>query len=209
MDRGLLIAFEGCDKSGKGTQVDELAKKFLMEGEEVIVIDFPCYDTPSGKIIEAILGGYHSIEATEGDIVQAMYVINRYEQQARIETALMQGKVVICDRYIYSSVAYGVATGQPEDWLLNIQHSLVQPDLTILLDIDYKEYQKRCKEFEELDEMETNEELIKGTISLYQKFAEMNEWAMFDGTMEIEELSDLIRHVVQLKIDEMSEIDEG
>ena len=206
LHRGLLIAFEGVDKSGKDTQVDELAKRLILEGHEVITIDFPAYDTPSGQAIRAILDDVHPLNPVSNPHeVQALYFINRYEQQHRIEVALMQGKVVICNRYIYSGVVYGVSTGVDPQWCLDAQHSLVQPDITIVLDIDYEEYVSRCDSYESLDAFERNEQAIKSAMELYYQFAEENEWVLLDGKGDIDEIADLAFHNVKLKVAEMEE----
>ena len=67
--------------------------------------------------------------------MQLLYVANRYERRDRIATALTEGVIVLCDRYVASSVAYGEAQGVDPEWLVAIQRRLPQPDLTILLDI--------------------------------------------------------------------------
>lgn len=206
LQHGLLIAFEGVDKSGKDTQVDELAKRLIMEGHDVITIDFPSYDTPSGQAIRAILDDIHPLDTVDNSYeVQALYAINRYEQQTRIETALMQGKVVICNRYIYSGVVYGASTGIDPQWVLNIQHSLVQPDITVVLDIDFEEYKNRCKNFDTLDSFEGNEKAIKNAIELYRLFSEQNEFILLDGKGSVEEIAEMVLHNVKLKVAEMEE----
>lgn len=204
MERGLLIAVEGCDKSGKDTQIDELAKNFILEGEEIVTIDFPAYDTPSGQAIRAILDGIHPLTTTDNpQEVQALYAINRYEQQTRIETALMQGKVVICNRYLHSAVVYGTFNGLSEQWFYDIQHSLVQPDLVVLLDIDYEEYLKRCESYEDLDAYESDDKAIKYAIEKYRQLAEQNEWIMIDGKGEVEEIAELLFRNIKMHIEQM------
>jgi dTMP kinase len=67
--------------------------------------------------------------------MQLLYVANRHERKQEIDAARGRGTIVVCDRYIASSVAYGEAQGLDATWLANIQRYLPQPDLTILLDI--------------------------------------------------------------------------
>ena len=201
MERGLLIALEGCDKSGKNTQIEELAKRFILEGEEVVTIDFPSYDTPSGQAIKAILDDVHPLSAKDNPIeVQALFAINRYEQQARIESALMRGKVVICNRYLHSAVVYGTFSGLDDRWFYEIQHSLVQPDLVVLLDIEYDEYLKRIEWSTDLDAYETNNKAIQHAILKYRQLAEENEWVVVDGKGEISEIAELVFSNIQTNI---------
>jgi len=65
-----------------------------------------------------------------------LYVANRYEWKPQIEFELGRGTVLICDRYLASSIAYGEAQGLDPAWLMDMQKHLPQPDITFLLDID-------------------------------------------------------------------------
>lgn len=131
--RGLLIAFEGLDQSGKQTQAELLRDHLVEAGRLVRLLSFPAYDTAIGGEIERALRGVREYGA---DVMQLLYVANRYEWKPQIERELARGTVVICDRYLASSVAYGQAQGLEAAWLVDMQKFLPQPDLTILLDID-------------------------------------------------------------------------
>ena len=191
MKHGLLIAVDAVDKAGKETQVDELAKRLILDGEEVVTIDFPSYDSTTGEIIEEILEGTHDLTIQEHPYeVQALFVINRYEQQQRIEHALLQGKIVICDRYTYSSVVFGALNGVDREWLDSIQHSLVQPDINILLDITPEEYKKRCLAYDSLDVYERNHDFIFKAMEMYRQIAKEEEWLIINGVGEVDTIAD-------------------
>lgn len=130
--RGLLIAFEGLDQSGKQTQAERLRDRLLAAGRTVQLVSFPDYDTPIGQEIGRALRGERDFGP---DVMQLLYVANRHEWKPRIEAALAQGTIIVCDRYLASSVAYGEAQGLDADWLLRIQAHLPRPDITVLLDI--------------------------------------------------------------------------
>jgi dTMP kinase len=130
--RGLLIAFEGLDQSGKQTQAEMLAARLNADGRAVRLMSFPDYDTPIGAEIERALHGERDYSP---DVMQLLYVANRYEWKNEIMRARTTGTIVICDRYLASSVAYGEATGLDPAWLFEIQRHLPQPDVTFLLDI--------------------------------------------------------------------------
>jgi dTMP kinase len=68
--------------------------------------------------------------------MQLLYVANRYEWKPQIARELARGTVLVCDRYLSSSVAYGEAQGLDRAWLIDVQKYLPQPDLTVLLDIE-------------------------------------------------------------------------
>jgi dTMP kinase len=131
--RGLLIAFEGLDQSGKQTQAERLRDRLVDAGRLVRLLSFPAYDTAIGTEIDRALRG---VREYGPDVMQLLYVANRYEWKPQIERELARGTVVICDRYLASSVAYGRAQGLDAAWLADMQKYLPQPDLTILLDLD-------------------------------------------------------------------------
>jgi dTMP kinase len=131
--RGLLIAFEGLDQSGKQTQAEQLRDRLIEAGRLVRLMSFPAYDTSIGAEIERALRGDREYGS---DVMQLLYVANRYEWKPQIERELDRGTVLICDRYLASSIAYGEAQGLDGEWLAGMQQYLPQPDLTILLDID-------------------------------------------------------------------------
>jgi dTMP kinase len=129
---GLLVAFEGLDQSGKETQAALLGDRLSTDGRPVTLMSFPDYDTPLGAELSCALDGERDYGA---ELMQLLYVANRYEHKDEIASARASGLTLICDRYVASSVAYGEAHGLNPTWLRDVQSHLPQPDLTILLDI--------------------------------------------------------------------------
>jgi dTMP kinase len=130
--RGLLIAFEGLDQSGKQTQAESLRDYFASKGRDCRLLSFPEYTTPIGMEIHRALHGEREYAA---DTLQLLYIANRYEHRAAIESMIDAGVVIVCDRYVASSIAYGEAQGLDAGWLADVQRFLPAPDLTIVLDI--------------------------------------------------------------------------
>ena len=138
--RGLLIAFEGLDQSGKQTQTELLRDRLTDRKRDVQLFSFPDYGTVIGAEIGCALRG----ERPYGpDAMQLLYVANRYERKGRMVDAKAAGSILLCDRYLASSVAYGEAQGLDAAWLVEIQKYLPQPDVTILLDISPDESARR------------------------------------------------------------------
>jgi dTMP kinase len=129
---GLLIAFEGLDQSGKQTQAERLKAQIEARGRTAVLLDFPAYETHIGREIHDAL---HGAREYGPDVMQLLYVANRYEKKPLMQQMLAAGTVIICDRYLASSIAYGEAEGVDGAWLREIQRYLPAPDLTILLDI--------------------------------------------------------------------------
>jgi dTMP kinase len=174
--RGLLIAFEGLDQSGKQTQAERLKAEVEKRGRTCVLIDFPAYATHIGHEIEEALHGGRDYGP---DVMQLLYVANRYEKKPRIEQMLAAGTVIVCDRYLASSVAYGEAHGLDGAWLLEIQRFLPPPDLTILLDIAPETAAGR--KTSNRDKYERDLALLSRVRDSYRRQAGAGGWVRLDG----------------------------
>lgn len=174
--RGLLIAFEGLDQSGKQTQAERLKDALEQRGRTCLLLDFPSYETSIGREIEA---GLHGRRDYGPDVMQLLYVANRYEKKPRIQAVLAEGTIVICDRYLASSIAYGEAFGLDGDWLRDVQKYLPPPDLTILLDIVPETAAGR--KTTNRDKYERDLKLLSRVRESYRRQAEAGRWLRLDG----------------------------
>jgi dTMP kinase len=174
--RGLLIAFEGLDQSGKQTQAERLKAAVEERGRTAVLLDFPSYETRIGQEIGAALQGQREYGP---DTMQLLYVANRYEKKPRIEQLLAGGTVVICDRYLASSIAYGEAQGLDCAWLRDAQKYLPQPDLTILLDIAPETAAGR--KTTNRDKYERDLALLSRVRESYRRQADAGGWLRLDG----------------------------
>ena len=129
---GSLIAFEGLDQSGKQTQAELLRDRLKQGGRKARLVSFPDYGTSIGEEIARALAGEREYGP---DVMQLLYVANRYERKDDLRRWLDGGLVLVCDRYTASSVAYGEAFGLDPSWLTDMQKFLPPPALTIMLDI--------------------------------------------------------------------------
>ena len=129
---GYLIAFEGLDQSGKQTQAEMLRDRLKEQGRKARLVSFPDYGTSIGEEIARAL----SNERDYGpDVMQLLYVANRYEKKPELLRWLEGGLILVADRYTASSVAYGEALGLDPAWLSEIQKFLPAAAITIMLDI--------------------------------------------------------------------------
>jgi dTMP kinase len=129
---GHLIALEGLDQSGKQTQAELLRDRLKAGGLKARVVSFPDYATSIGEEIARALQGEREYGP---EVMQLLYVANRYERKPDLQRWLEGGLVLVCDRYTASSVAYGEAQDLDPAWLADMQRFLPPPVLTILLDI--------------------------------------------------------------------------
>jgi dTMP kinase len=189
--QGILIAFEGLDQSGKQTQAEHVRDEAISRGRECRLLSFPDYTTAIGSEIGKALHGERDYGA---DVMQLMYVANRHERRTEMTRLLGDGVVLVCDRYIASSIAYGEAQGLDAAWLAEIQKFLPRPDLTILLDIAPETAVRRKASGR--DRYERDLQLLARVRESYRRQAAQQDWLTVDGDRPREAVSaDVIRAV--------------
>lgn len=145
MEKGLFITFEGADGSGKTTQLN-LVKDFLeKEGYDVVVTREPGA-LELGQKIRNILLHYEGVVADRCEMF--LFLADRAQHvDTFIKPSIQDGKVVLCDRYIDSTVAYQ-GYGREQDIQLlkdlnDIAVNSLKPDLTLLFDVSTETAQQR------------------------------------------------------------------
>ncbi|MDO7788114.1 dTMP kinase [Desulforamulus aquiferis] len=158
MQKGIFVVFEGVDGSGKSTQLDLLNKYFQSSGIETYTTREPGGTRVGEKIREILLDPDFSEmrERTEA----LLYAAARAQLVAQIiRPKLELGTIVLCDRYIDSSLAYqGYGRGMELDFLVNINRlgtGDLKPDLTILLDLAPEEGLARSRKSRPADRLES------------------------------------------------------
>jgi dTMP kinase len=192
--RGLLIAFEGLDQSGKQTQAELLRDRVVEAGRLVRLLSFPAYDTAIGAEIGRALQGDRDYGP---DVMQLLYVANRYEWKPQIEFELGRGTVLICDRYLASSIAYGEAQGLEPAWLAEMQKNLPQPDITFLLDINPDVSARR--KTADRDKYERDLALLGRVRASYMRQAQAG-WTTLDANREREAVAEDVWKVVSASL---------
>ena len=187
---GFLIAFEGLDQSGKQTQAESLRDYLTAQGRVCQLLSFPDYDGDRRRDFKAL----HGERDYPPDVLQLLYVANRGEKRERIEAWIAEGVVVICDRYIASSIAYGEAHGLDAAWLGEIQRFLPAPHLTILLDIAPETAAGRKAAAR--DRFERDLDLLARVRASYRRQAASAGWVRLEGERgKAEVAADVIRSV--------------
>ena len=177
--RGLLIAFEGLDQSGKQTQAERLRDVLVEQRRLVRLLSFPAYETAIGEEIGRALRGLREYSS---EVMQLLYVANRYEHKRLIDTERERGTILVCDRYLASSVAYGEAQGLDATWLIDMQKRLPQPDLTFLLDIAPDVSARR--KAQDRDRYERDLALLGRVRESYLRLARQYAWQVLDANRD-------------------------
>lgn len=139
--RGKFVTFEGCEGSGKSTQLRLLSEYLKASGTDFIMTREPGGSGISEEIRKIILNGKNTSMCDECEAL--LYAAARIQHlKETVEPALNAGKLVICDRYVDSSLAYqGYARGLGVEFVKDINRLALErftPDLTVFLDISPK-----------------------------------------------------------------------
>ena len=193
--RGALIAFEGLDQSGKQTQTDALIAALTAAGHKCERLSFPDYSTAIGTEIHKALHGERDYAP---DVMQLLYVANRYEFRTRLETWIADGRIIVCDRYKASSIAYGQAQGVDAAWLSEIQRFLPAADLTILLDIPPKVAVDR--KATNRDRYERDLDLLTRVRSSYRTQSSDPGWALIPADRAKADVTAAVLETVQSRL---------
>jgi dTMP kinase len=173
---GHLIAFEGLDQSGKQTQAELLRDRLKQGGRKARLVSFPDYGTSIGEEIARALAGEREYGP---DVMQLLYVANRYERKDDLNRWLDGGLILVCDRYTASSVAYGEAFGLDPRWLTDMQKFLPFPSLTVMLDIAPETAAQR--KAVDRDRYERDLALLGRVRASYHRQAAEPHWIVLDG----------------------------
>lgn len=157
MARGKFITFEGCDGCGKSTQLKLFSDYLTSAGIPHVFTREPGGGKISEQIREILLNGKNQEMTDECEAL--LYAAARVQHLAdRVEPALSQGQLVICDRYVDSSLAYqAYARGLGVDFVEKINAFAMEnylPDATVFIDLNPEAAFRRKKGADENDRME-------------------------------------------------------
>lgn len=146
--RGAFIVFEGIDRADKSTNAHLLADSMRANGISVAEWSFPEYKvSKTGQLLRQYLDSGVKLDARTQHL---LFAANRAEWVGNIDSILKQGTTIICDRYVYSGIAYSAAKGLDFDWCCMVEDGLPMPDLVIHLQVDPKVAATRSKFGKEL-----------------------------------------------------------
>jgi dTMP kinase len=185
MSTGSIIAFEGLDQSGKQTQAERLRDRLKQEGSKSRLVSFPDYGTSIGEEIARALQGEREYGP---DVMQLLYIANRYERKPDLMRWLDGGLVLVCDRYTASSVAYGDAMGLDPAWLIEMQKFLPPASLTILLDIAPETAVGRKSV--DRDRYERDLAMQARVRESYRRQAAAGQWIVIDGERSKDDIAE-------------------
>ncbi len=208
--KGLFITFEGLDGSGKTTQIALLADYLKRKGREVITTIEPGGTTLGDRIRQILLDKNNAGMSHKAETF--LFEASRAELVSKvIAPALGSGKIIICDRFFDSTVAYqGIARGLGVEKVMELSlwaTDGIVPDLTFLLSVDVEGGEKRLSgSSKNRDRIESEEEKFKqrifdGYIELARKYS--GRIVLIDAKQEIKTIFNQIRERVDRELDKL------
>jgi dTMP kinase len=188
--KGVFICIEGLDGSGKTTQAQMLVETLKKEGLHAVYTAEPSNGV-FGKILkENILTGNKRFPVVEA----VLFAVDRIDHiESEIRPLLHKGKIVVSDRYIYSSIAYQGATNLSRKWLREINRLALKPDLMILIDISAEKVLERIKGQKSIMETLHTQRMVR---EAYLDLAEKDGLQIVDGNTIKKEVSNKIHELV-------------
>lgn len=171
MRKGNFIAFEGVDGSGKSTHAKLLAAYLKGKGHEVVLTAEPTKGF-LGQIIRMVLASKLEVSPRTFAL---LFTADRSEHIDKIiQPNLDAGKIVITERYYYSTLAYQSSQGLNFNWLVDINKFAIDPDLVIMLEIDPDDALARIKRDKDIFEVQefqhdVQKELIEFAYKRYKR----------------------------------------
>ena len=202
MPRGLFITLEGSDGCGKSTQIAKLKAYLEKRGFETVLSREPGGCPISERIREVILS--LDSKGMSDECEALLYAASRVEHVREvIEPALKCGKIVICDRFLDSSIAYQ-AYGRElgEDFIRQINAAAIRraaPDRTLLLVVDRAESRRRMAQGAPLDRLELEKEDFFARVQAgYDALAEAepDRVAVIDASRSIDEVFESVKQAI-------------
>ncbi|HOB35674.1 MAG: dTMP kinase [Firmicutes bacterium] len=185
--KGTFIVFEGLDGCGKTTQAQLLADFFAGQGAEYVYVREPG-GTPVGDKLRAILLDPETVLTKWGEVLLLAAARAQLVQDI-ILPALTRGKTVICDRYLFSSVAYqGYGLEQDVELVKRVNLEAVQglmPDMTFYLEVSVQTGLARQQKVRRLDRIERRDSgFFSRVVRGYEKMISEYNFIRLDGTAE-------------------------
>jgi dTMP kinase len=216
----LLIAIEGIDGSGKGTQASRLVERLDTDGISCSLLSFPRYsETLFGESIGKFLNGdFGPLEAVAPQLAATLYAGDRFESRGMLLEALATQQVVVCDRYVPSNLAHQGSRVEDErqseliEWIETIEYDVFQlprPDAVLWLDLPPQHSQKLIrlkaprdytKRAVDLQEADLDYQL--GVHQVYRSLASSRpHWIRIDGldhrTRELRTIEEIAQEVYE------------
>lgn len=182
--KGVFICVEGLDGCGKTTQTKLLVERLGKKGFPAVYTAEPS----QGAIGKFIRKHYLHGKERGSSVIEAMlFAADRLEHvENSVKPCLCEGKIVVSDRYLYSSLAYQGASGLDLDWIRSVNLHAIEADLALFIDVDPETVVGRFKQKKSVMEDLGTQRKVR---EVYLKFVHNGELVKIDGNCSRREVT--------------------
>jgi dTMP kinase len=192
LTKGVLIVFEGIDGAGKSTQAEILLEQLETQGYPVVSFREPS-NSKWGREIKR--KAQHADSITPQEELELFQRDREENVRNNLKPALERKKIVILDRYYFSTIAYQGAKGiDPESIRKRNEAFIVRPDLVFILDVAAGKGLERIDDREQRDMLFEREDYLPKVRKLFKSFRGNNLYHI-DGTLSIEKIAQQIKNI--------------
>ena len=182
--KGVFICIEGLDASGKTTHAHRLVRNLRRERFDAVYTTEPSRGEIGRFIRTYILQRRRRVPSVVEALLFAVDRVDHVEKEIR--PALEKGKIVVSDRYVYSSLAYQGAAGLDLRWIEEINRLAIPPNLAIYIDVPPEIVVKRIRRKKSVMERLETQRRVRG---VYMKFVEKGKLVSVDGNRRKDEVA--------------------
>jgi len=174
--KGIFICIEGLDGSGKTTHAHRLVRNLQQKGFDAVYTTEPSRGELGTFIRGTILEGKNRVPRVVEALLFAVDRVEHFDKD--VKPALKEGKIVISDRCVYSSLAYQGAAGLDLEWIEEINRFALPPDLALYIDVLPEVVVKRIRRKKSvMERLETQRRVQE----VYMKFVDNGKLTPLDG----------------------------
>jgi len=191
----VFICIEGLDGSGKTTQAKRLVKNLRRRGFDAVYTTEPS----TGKVGKLIRGFVLDRKKRVSIALEALlFAADRVDHvETVVEPRLRQGKIVVCDRYVYSTLAYQGAGGLSLDWIEGISQFALKPHLALFIDVPTNVVVKRLRRKKTVMETKRNQEKVR---EVYLKMVQAQRLILVDGDKPVSKVEENVLEIVLARL---------
>ncbi|MDH5386385.1 MAG: dTMP kinase [Candidatus Aminicenantes bacterium] len=189
--KGIFICIEGLDGSGKTTHAHRIVRNLQKKGFDAVYTTEPSQGEYGKFIRTSVLQGKKRMPRV---LEALLFAVDRVEHLEKdVKPALEEGKIVISDRCVYSSLAYQGAAGLDLEWIEEINRMALPPDLAIYIDVPPEVVVERIKRKKSvMERLETQRKVRE----VYMKYVKNGKFVPVDGDRKKGEVEKSILEIV-------------
>ncbi|MEA1924755.1 MAG: dTMP kinase [Candidatus Altiarchaeota archaeon] len=183
----MFIVVEGLDGCGKTTQCKAIREWLIREGEKTLLTGEPSSNRIGMFLREVLIGS----QKTDPKTLTLLFTADRYwHLDNEVKPALDDGKIVVMERYVNSTIAYQSAQKVDGGWIRELNRFAIKPDLTIFMDIKPEISAQRADSGEIFENREFQEKV-------YHQYMKLDDMVLVDANQTQDQVFNEIKAVIE------------